>query len=72
MEYVGVLDGNFNANDVPAPMNLKLKQGALVMFVKNGVHKIPADRSVTVLDQPEEPCLLRITGGREALFPVSE
>lgn len=36
VEYVGVLDGSFNANDVPAPMNLKLKQGALVMFVKNG------------------------------------
>jgi ATP-dependent exoDNAse (exonuclease V) alpha subunit len=36
VEYVGTLDGNFNANDVPAPMNLKLKQGALVMFVKNG------------------------------------
>ncbi len=34
--YNGVLDGSFNANDVPAPMNLKLKQGALVMFVKNG------------------------------------
>lgn len=36
IEYVGVIDGNFNANDVPAPMNLKLKQGALVVFVKNG------------------------------------
>ncbi len=36
IEYVGVLEGAFNANDVPAPMNLKLKQGALVMFVKNG------------------------------------
>ena len=36
VEYVGTLDGNFNVNDVPAPMNLKLKQGALVMFVKNG------------------------------------
>lgn len=36
MEYVGVLDGAFNANDVPAPMNLQLKHGALVMFVKNG------------------------------------
>ena len=34
--YNGVLDGNFNENDVPAPMELKLKQGALVMFVKNG------------------------------------
>ena len=34
--YNGVLSGNFNANDVPAPMNLQLKQGALVMFVKNG------------------------------------
>ena len=33
--YNGVLDGNFNSNDVPAPMELKLKQGALVMFVKN-------------------------------------
>ena len=36
VEYIGVLEGNFNPNDVPAPMNLKLKQGALVMFVKNG------------------------------------
>jgi len=36
VEYNGVLEGAFNANDVPAPMNLKLKQGALVMFVKNG------------------------------------
>ena len=36
IEYVGVLNGAFNATDVPAPMNLKLKQGALVMFVKNG------------------------------------
>lgn len=36
MKYVGVLAGNFNANDVPAPMDLCLKQGALVMFVKNG------------------------------------
>jgi len=34
--YTGELSGNFNANDVPAPMELKLKQGALVMFVKNG------------------------------------
>ena len=34
--YAGVLEGAFNANDVPAPMELKLKQGALVMFVKNG------------------------------------
>ena len=34
--YSGVLSGNFNANDVPAPMELSLKQGALVMFVKNG------------------------------------
>ena len=34
--YNGVLSGNFNTNDVPAPMELKLKQGALVMFVKNG------------------------------------
>ncbi len=36
VEYTGVIEGNFNVNDVPAPMNLKLKQGALVMFVKNG------------------------------------
>lgn len=34
--YNGELSGNFNANDVPAPLDLKLKQGALVMFVKNG------------------------------------
>ena len=33
--YNGELGGLFNANDVPAPMELKLKQGALVMFVKN-------------------------------------
>ena len=36
VEYTGVIEGAFSANDVPAPMNLKLKQGALVMFVKNG------------------------------------
>lgn len=35
IQYNGVLEGMFNENDVPAPMNLKLKQGALVMFVKN-------------------------------------
>lgn len=35
IKYTGEIDGNFNANDVPAPMELKLKQGALVMFVKN-------------------------------------
>ena len=34
--YNGTINGNFNANDVPAPMELRLKQGALVMFVKNG------------------------------------
>jgi len=34
--YKGVIDGKFNETDVPAPMELKLKQGALVMFVKNG------------------------------------
>lgn len=34
--YNGTLSGNFNANDVPAPMELRLKVGALVMFVKNG------------------------------------
>ena len=34
--YKGVIDGKFNEADVPAPMELKLKQGALVMFVKNG------------------------------------
>lgn len=36
IEYIGIIDGNFNINDVPAPINLKLKQGALVVFVKNG------------------------------------
>ena len=36
VEYTGVIEGNFNPNDVPAPMSLKLKQGALVMFVRNG------------------------------------
>lgn len=33
--YTGKIDGAFNTNDVPAPMELTLKQGALVMFVKN-------------------------------------
>ena len=36
MVYNGVLDGRFNESEVPAPKELKLKQGALVMFVKNG------------------------------------
>jgi ATP-dependent exoDNAse (exonuclease V) alpha subunit len=33
--YAGELSGNFNEKDVPAPMNLTLKIGALVVFVKN-------------------------------------
>lgn len=34
--YNGVLSGNFSDRDVPAPLNLTLKEGALVVFVKNG------------------------------------
>ena len=34
--FTGVLDGNFSEKDVPAPINLVLKVGALVVFVKNG------------------------------------
>ena len=34
--YTGMLSGNFSERDVPAPLNLELKVGALVVFVKNG------------------------------------
>ena len=34
--YTGEISGTFSERDVPAPMNLTLKQGALVVFVKNG------------------------------------
>ena len=34
--YNGEITGEFSERDVPAPMNLTLKQGALVVFVKNG------------------------------------
>ncbi len=34
--YNGELSGNFAERDVPAPMHLELKVGALVVFVKNG------------------------------------
>lgn len=34
--YRGDLSGNFQEKDVPAPMELILKVGALVVFVKNG------------------------------------
>lgn len=34
--YMGELSGTFAERDVPAPMELALKQGALVVFVKNG------------------------------------
>lgn len=34
--YTGELNGTFQERDVPAPMNLTLKIGALVVFVKNG------------------------------------
>ena len=34
--YDGTLSGNFSERDVPAPLNLTLKVGALVVFVKNG------------------------------------
>lgn len=33
--YNGVLSGNFSERDVPAPLSLTLKVGALVIFVKN-------------------------------------
>jgi len=33
--FVGELSGNFSEKDVPAPMRLTLKVGALVVFVKN-------------------------------------
>ena len=36
INYTGELSGNFSERDVPAPMNLELKVGALVVFVKNG------------------------------------
>ncbi len=36
VSYTGELSGNFSERDVPAPMNLELKVGALVVFVKNG------------------------------------
>ena len=34
--YNGEITGTFSERDVPAPMNLTLKQGVLVVFVKNG------------------------------------
>ena len=34
--YTGELSGTFSERDVPAPMQLVLKVGALVVFVKNG------------------------------------
>lgn len=34
--YNGELTGNFSERDVPAPLSLVLKVGALVVFVKNG------------------------------------
>lgn len=34
--YTGTLTGIFSERDVPAPLNLTLKVGALVVFVKNG------------------------------------
>ncbi len=34
--YNGILSGNFSERDVPAPLDLTLKVGALVVFVKNG------------------------------------
>ncbi len=34
--YTGELSGNFYERDTPAPMQLTLKVGALVVFVKNG------------------------------------
>ncbi|MBQ0013686.1 MAG: AAA family ATPase [Proteobacteria bacterium] len=33
--YTGELSGSFSEHDVPAPLNLTLKQGALVVFVRN-------------------------------------
>jgi hypothetical protein len=37
--YTGVVDGNFKQDRFPAPLNLKLKVGARIMFVKNDLGK---------------------------------
>ena len=36
VQYNGVLSGTFSERDTPAPLELTLKVGALVVFVKNG------------------------------------
>lgn len=57
VNFVGELSGTFSERDVPAPMNLTLKIGALVVFVKNadkwhngsmGIVREIGHRSITV------------------------
>lgn len=57
VNFVGELSGTFSERDVPAPMNLTLKIGALVVFVKNadkwhngsmGIVREMSPRSITV------------------------
>lgn len=55
--YNGIISGNFSEKETPAPMELKLKMGALVVFVKNsdkwhngamGIVKDLSAREITV------------------------
>ena len=55
--YNGIISGNFSEKETPAPMELKLKIGALVVFVKNsdkwhngamGIIKDLSTREITV------------------------
>lgn len=55
--YNGIISGNFSEKDTPAPIELKLKVGALVVFVKNsdkwhngamGIVKSLSAREITV------------------------
>ena len=55
--YNGIISGNFSEKETPAPMELKLKVGALVVFVKNsdkwhngamGIIKDLSTREITV------------------------
>ncbi len=67
--YTGELTGIFSENDVPAPLHLTLKVGALVVFVKNsdkwhngsmGIVKSLSAREITV----------QLLGGDQETVPV--
>ena len=64
--YTGKVQGKFNKNNFPAPLDLTLKEGARVMFVKNDSDHFWVNGSLgTVTNLSEENIVVALDSGLE-------